>query len=100
MRKITEAAVRAFLADQSFKRDNTRVARTIAGTRMYLHGNLIAENRNGVIWISNCGWETTTTKERLNGLLDYLGKSRIYQRNFTWYWKDNEEFPSGQMVEV
>lgn len=95
MRKITEKAVRAFIADENFKQANTKVICQDNKTQMFLHGNLIAEKTKGKIKLSHAGWETRTTKDRLNGILDYLGKSRIYQKNFIWYLNDDKVFDSG-----
>lgn len=102
MRKITENAVVAFFNNYDFNRDNTSVSYdydTNTAT-MRLHGNLIAKKVNGTVSISNCGWETTTTKERLNGILNRLNISGLYQKAFVWYWKGDIEFPDNEMVEV
>jgi hypothetical protein len=77
MRKVTEQIVRAF---------RNRERKTIGnsstdGTALYLHGNKIAEFRNQELWISNAGWQSNTTKERLNGL---AGVS-VVQRRGQWY---------------
>lgn len=85
MRKITEKAVEAFLSNNSFNGNNTKVSKVIGGTRMYLHNNCIAENINGRIGITNCGWFTNTTKERLNGI---PGVS-IRQVNGNWILNGN-----------
>lgn len=55
---------------------------------MYLHRNLIAEKnfQNGEIAITNAGWNTDTTKERLNGI---PGVS-ITQKNWKWYLNGEE----------
>lgn len=74
MRKITDLAVYAFENEHNFKSGNTEVRRGLAGfndylVAMFLHGNKIAwKDERGALWISNCGWQTDTTKERLNGL--------------------------------
>ena len=103
MRKITEQAVQAFRNNERLSKDNTLVD-NITGdmVRLWLHGNLIATKdlKTEVVKVSNSGWETTTTKERLNGLLNSLGISGIYQKNFVWYWKDGEEFPFNTFVKV
>jgi hypothetical protein len=77
MRKITIEAVKAFLNDGIFKKDNTRVE----NGRIFLHGNLIAEKRKDGIYISLAGWNTVTTRERLNGLPNV----RINQKNYVPY---------------
>ena len=64
MRKITSEAVEAFKGGKYYKNTNTE----IAGYSFYLHGNKIAEKRDGEIDITLAGWNTNTTRERLNGL--------------------------------
>lgn len=85
MRKITKDAVRAFLRFEKFKRDNTKVVVTKSGCAgLYLHNNLIAAHspdNPGKIQISNAGWPSNTTKERLNGLPNVS----IVQKNYVWY---------------
>jgi len=95
MRKITTKAVTAFLAGRSFRSGNMAVS--LGGfdgfnVSMYLHGNLIAERNAQTVRITDAGWQTTTTKDRLNGLLDTLGLGRIYQQDFTWFIGDGESW--------
>ena len=77
MRKVTQQAVAAFMNGYDFKSGNTMVQ----DGKMYLHGNKIAEWRDGELWITNAGWSSNTTKERLNGI---PGVS-IQQRDWRWY---------------
>jgi hypothetical protein len=102
MRKITQEAVKAFLEGQVFHKDNTQIKCDKYNITMQLHGNPIAITiiSTREINISNAGWPTPTTKERLNGLLDALGVPGIYQKRGVWYWKGGEEFPNNQFVEV
>lgn len=94
MRKITQDAIRALYENKNFKRGNTEVRRGIVPC-LLLHDNIIAKLTifDGLC-ISSAGWNTNTTKERLNGL---EGVS-IYQKNFTWYLNDREW--TGQWVSV
>jgi len=93
MRKITADAIRAFRNNQNFKRGNTEV-RIIDTTRLLLlHGNTIARfyGQSGNLWISSAGWQTVTTKERLNG----FPTVSIHQTKFQWFlngeaWDGNE----------
>ena len=83
MSQITIDSIRAFRNGNNFKRGNTQV-KTYAHSNyreLLLHGNVIAEMGEQGFFISSCGWETTTTKERLNGLPNVS----IYQRNFQWF---------------
>jgi hypothetical protein len=81
MRKITREIVAAFMM-----RETKRIGNSYTnGTTLYLHDNAIAKfDKDGRLWITNAGWKSNTTKERLNGL---PGVS-IHQRNYTWYLND------------
>ena len=59
-----------------------------------LHGNLIAQISNfGDIKLSSCGWQTNTTKSRLNAILDtFLSGIGVYQKDFVWYIGGDEFF--------
>ena len=85
MRKITKEAISAFLSCKPFREGNDEVRVNLNWCGLYLHGNLIAEKRGKEITICDCGWQTSTTKERLNGLLSELGHKKIYQNDFSWF---------------
>ena len=56
-----------------------------------LHGNCIAwfDTASNDFNISSCGWETFTTKSRLNALLEeFRDGARIFQKNFEWFISD------------
>lgn len=59
---------------------------------VYLHGNKIAEITPESITINNCGWQSPTTKSRLNAIFYGLNlNARISQKNHQWYlynWSD------------
>jgi hypothetical protein len=88
MRKITKEAVDKFLSKEPFKKSNMQVESAGAGYwKLKLHGNTIASiDEFNMLSISNAGWASNTTKERLNGLPNV----RIHQRNFQWYLNGNE----------
>lgn len=92
-RKITTESVAAFMAGRNFNKDNTRVAVDSVKydlVHLYLHNNLIAKryNEDGktVLMVSNAGWFSTTTKERLNGI---PGVS-IQQKKGVWFLNGQE----------
>lgn len=98
MRQITSDAARAFKDARSFSRSNTQVVvnRFIPEkpvVEMYLHGNLIARQETGssILQISHCGWETVTTKERLNGIIPRA--MCIFQKNWEWYIRGSDGVP-------
>jgi hypothetical protein len=71
MRQIDVEAKHAFLNNRKFKLSNTEVRLVDGRPHMYLHGNCIAKrDENGDLLINHCGWETKTTKSRLNALPD------------------------------
>lgn len=85
MRKVTQNAVNAFMCNSPFAQGNTTVTVVKGKTQLFLHGNLIAErNSKGAISITNAGWFSNTTKERLNGVLNMVG-IRLQQKKRTWY---------------
>ena len=89
MRKITQQSVNAFLNAQKFNRQNMRVEVLPNVTTLYLHDNAIAYRYNDperTLSITNCGWFSNTTKERLNALPDV----NIVQRNYVWYLNGQE----------
>jgi hypothetical protein len=83
MRKITQDAVRAFRNHEDRKFGNTEIVAFTNKTVMYLHGNAIAtiSRPGGVLRITDGGWPTKTTKERLNGLPGV----NIYQEKWQWF---------------
>lgn len=66
MSKISHDAGRAFEENKNFKRANTQVISNAQGTKLYLHGNLIARESDGIREITTSGWHTVTTLSRLN----------------------------------
>ena len=84
MKKITRESVNAFMEARSFKKGNMTIEVLPNVTIMLLHGNAIAYRFNDperTLTITNRGWFTNTTKERLNALPNV----RIHQKNWQWY---------------
>jgi hypothetical protein len=82
MRKITQESVDKFLSREPFKKSNMEVDQCYGQYRLKLHSNTIAVlDEFNMLSISNAGWESNTTKERLNG----LPHVRINQKKFVWY---------------
>lgn len=93
MRQITKQACDAFQNREKFSKDNTRTD----GTTLFLYDNEIAkwlstdaDGENVYLYISNAGWPTVTTKERLNGLKGVnIGQEKgiWYLNGFKWSGK-------------
>lgn len=89
MRKVTQKAAQAMRDGQNMVSGNTRVHSN--GGVMELHGNTIAiyDSIEGKLTLRDCGWQTVTTKERLNGILStFSSEWRIYQMAGKWYITD------------
>ena len=54
---------------------------------VFLHGNKIAEVGDTFIRLFDGGWQTNTTKSRLNAILSEHGEmgDRVFQSNFDWF---------------
>lgn len=77
MRKITSDIVHAFIDGNSLSVGNS----STDGKQLFLFGNLIAwkgEDRNGApgIHLTLAGYNTPTTRDRLNGVLSVMGHKR------------------------
>jgi len=66
MRQITKRAKAAFDTNTPFCESNTQVIVMRGVTEMYLFGNKIARKFGDEIKITLAGWNTNTTRERLN----------------------------------
>jgi hypothetical protein len=97
MKLITRQSIEAFMDARPFKKQNMEVEVLPNVTILKLHGNRIAFRYNDperTLSISNCGWFSNTTKERLNAI---PGVS-INQKNWEWYL--NGEKWSGNLIDV
>ena len=87
-RKITEESVAAFYNRRKFNKSNMSVEIQDNGYPLLkLHGNTIAGMDNGGVWITDAGWATRTTFERLNGLDDirvFTKKGQTYLNGEEW----------------
>ncbi len=54
---------------------------------VYLHGNLIATVTDNDMTIYDGGWQTVTTKSRLNALCDEfcIAGEGVFQKNYQWF---------------
>jgi hypothetical protein len=81
-RKITIESVDKFLSKETFRKSNMSVDEVNGVYRLKLHGNTIATiDQFNMLSISNAGWQSNTTKERLNG----IPHVHIKQKNYQWY---------------
>ena len=95
MRKIEQQMNDAISNNQNWQSANTSVhfneEENVSVVR--LHGNKIAEvgknfrNGKNFIRLFDGGWQTNTTKSRLNAILSEHGElgDRVFQSNFDWF---------------
>ena len=82
-------AMRHFLP---FSSGNTTVVQNDRDMDVFLHGNHIATlcKISMDLRIFDGGWQSNTTKSRLNALLEeFGGGDRVIQKDFVWYLVSN-----------
>ena len=94
MRKIEQQMIAAVKSSSDWQSANTSVHYNEENdvSIVRLHGNKIAEVGDNFMTIFDGGWQTNTTKSRLNALINEFCNSLtdgVYQRDFKWYISDN-----------
>ena len=92
MRKIEAKMNKAMRHFLPFSSGNTTVVQHRNEMDVFLHGNHIATlcKISMDLRIFDGGWQSNTTKSRLNALLDeFGGGDRVIQKDFTWYLVSN-----------
>ena len=109
MRKVEQQMNEAILNRKDFFKGNTSVENYITETGareaiVKLHGNHIA-TVGDTLQICDAGWQTVTTKSRLNALLNEFAEGcYVFQKNFDWFLGDADgnvlPFPTEEFVTV
>ena len=108
MRQIEQKMCQAVAAQKDWQSGNTSVHHNAEDnlTIVRLHGNKIAEVGDNFVRIFDGGWQTATTKSRLNALCQrfgYVGEG-VFQKDFKWFVRryydallthETEEFVNG-----
>jgi hypothetical protein len=92
-RKIEQQMNRAINQEIDWKKDNTQVINLEGVSFVYLYSNLIAMVADTWLELFDAGYQTNTTKSRLNAILNAHGNGEyVYQKNFNWFvsTKDGE----------
>lgn len=121
MKKVEQKLIKDLSLWQAGKVSaNTDVIKDEVNANMYLvqlHGNTIAAihrpstNDDATIELYDAGWQTPTTKSRLNALLQYYAPGNaIIQRQRVWYvrtatgpeheWMGQAVFKRGQLLHL
>ena len=90
MRKIEQQMNSALLRRANWASSNTTVQynELTNCSQVLLHGHQIAtlDHHTNALKLSSCGWQTVTTKSRLNALLsEFKYGCKVFQKNFDWY---------------
>ena len=89
MRKIETQMNAAIQANKNWQSGNTSVHfdSETGVSVVRLHGNKIAEVSDNDMTIFDGGWQSVTTKSRLNALCDEfcVAGEGVFQKDFVWY---------------
>ena len=90
MRKIEKQMNFAISNKADWSNSNTRVEfnDNTNCSSVYLHGHQIAtlDHHSNALKLSSCGYQTNTTKSRLNALLsEFKYGCKVFQKNWDWY---------------
>ena len=103
MRKIERQMNAAIRLSKNWSNTNTTVQYNEEDetSNVYLHGNLIAVIGDTFIQLFDGGWQSNTTKSRLNAILAENGNGSdcVFQKNFEWFFRSTDTpFFSGMML--
>tara|TARA_R100001510_G_scaffold50339_1_gene49292 strand:- start:120 stop:464 length:345 start_codon:yes stop_codon:yes gene_type:complete len=87
MRKIESQMNKAIQSNKNWSSGNTQVITEDNVSKVYLHGNHIATIDEDSMTIYDGGWQSNTTKSRLNALCDEfcIAGEGVFQKDFQWY---------------
>ena len=102
MRKIESQMCAAVQSNINWKSGNTEVMidKETNTSSVYLHGNLIATVTDNDMTIYDGGWQSNTTKSRLNALCTEfcIAGEGVFQKDFAWYVRKFVGAINGQNV--
>ena len=93
MRKIEQQMINAINNNQDWQSANTSVHfnEETGASIVRLHGNKIAEVGDDYLTLFDAGWQSNTTKSRLNAILGEFGytcgtkREYVFQKQFEWF---------------
>jgi len=103
MRKIETQMIQAIQNNKSWQSANTSVQfiEENETSKVYLHGNHIATVGDDYVEIFDGGYQSNTTKSRLNAIINEFCNAftdGVFQKNYQWFVRDNnvtKEFTNG-----
>jgi len=90
MRKIERQMNFAISNKGNWSSSNTQVSfnESTNCSNVFLHGHNIAtvDHATNAVKVSSCGWQTVTTKSRLNAILSEVKYGcSVFQKQWNWY---------------
>ena len=106
MRQIEKQMNFAVSNKGNFSKSNTQVTynENTNCSQVYLHGHQIATycHNTKALKLSSCGYETRTTKSRLNAILSEVKYGcSVFQRNWNWFVSfrgETQDFIDGMIL--
>ena len=106
MRKIERAMNSAVISKSNWSKSNSAVCYNENSncSTISLHGHEIAvyDHNTKAVKLDSCGYETVTTKSRLNALLsEVMYGAKVFQKNWNWfvsYANQKESFFDGMIL--
>jgi hypothetical protein len=103
MRKIETQMIQAIQNNKTWQSANTSVQfiEENETSKVYLHGNHIATVGDDYVEIFDGGYQSNTTKSRLNAIINEFCNAftdGVFQKNYQWFVRDNnvtKEFRNG-----
>ena len=92
MRKIEQQMNTAIRYRNNWAGSNTMVRVSREVVEVFLHGNHIAsvDTATNDLTLFDGGWQSNTTKSRLNALLnEFVPSMRVNQKNWAWLLSDD-----------
>ena len=92
MRKIEQQMNSAIANCKDWRSGNTEVVNCNDMTYVYLHGNHICTLGDDFVKIFDGGWQSNTTKSRLNAIINQFCNAftdGVFQKDFVWYVMDS-----------
>jgi hypothetical protein len=93
MRKIESQMNAAIKGNANWKNSNTMVTTVNRVSHVFLHGNKIAEVGDDFVKVFDGGWQSNTTKSRLNAIINEFCNGMtdgVFQKDFQWFIMDNK----------
>ena len=90
MRKLEKQMNFALSNKSNWTGSNTSVSynESTNCSNVYLHGHNICtlDHNTNAVKLDSCGYETVTTKSRLNAILEEVKYgAKVFQKNFNWF---------------